>query len=437
MAELIDPNDKLAEGYPKINAAIEQAEEAIGKAVQALSNSESTQTQLNQIVIVGDSSVEAAQARVASDGITAYTTLKERLDSENEDVKLKLSVNDSEHGNLEELEMLNKTSFVAAINDRKISEDINMFWNSNSSIRLMGVNANSPLVVRMDGLYFRGNNIGNKGQKKSQINTNLTADFSTALDAGAEQASNWCGVFLVEDDLGNTSIKFASFLRVLSDSSNVINFATHLDKTIAKDYGFAANDLVNCDFVVLSNDVTEAHVGEVRTVSASTSNSLTYTGDSLGLTQGSFIMIAPKGYSKYKYIGAIFNDASSNILNFTKSGKKYDSLGLTFLSGGNASSYTQIDAGGYVPPTARGIKLRMYALSINSPTAGGNFGVNLSVDSSSHMTLIMMGVTQNITAQQSMAMTGEIIPRYPYQLWYQKIGTNTSGVTLQVYGWEE
>ena len=40
------------------------------------------QTEFDAVVIEGDSSVEAAQARVASDGITTYTTLKERLDAE-------------------------------------------------------------------------------------------------------------------------------------------------------------------------------------------------------------------------------------------------------------------------------------------------------------------------------------------------------------------
>ncbi|MBH1941630.1 hypothetical protein I5677_12075 [Mobilitalea sibirica] len=103
MAILLDPNDSLNKGYPKINAAIEQAEraenksneaietanEAKSKADQANQKSDSTQEQLNQIVIQGDSSVEAAQARVDADGY-AYGTLKERLDTENNKVKSKL-----------------------------------------------------------------------------------------------------------------------------------------------------------------------------------------------------------------------------------------------------------------------------------------------------------------------------------------------------------
>lgn len=93
MANLILETESLNQGRIKINTAIEQSEQAVGissqantvsgqaltKANEALSNSEDTQNQLNTIVINGDSSVEAAQARVAESGV-AFTTLKERLD---------------------------------------------------------------------------------------------------------------------------------------------------------------------------------------------------------------------------------------------------------------------------------------------------------------------------------------------------------------------
>ena len=96
MANYLNADDSLATGYPKINAAIGQAEQssinsdnaidtansAVSVANQALSNSQSTQEQLNQIVVAGDSSVEAAQARINSDGSVTYATLKERLDTE-------------------------------------------------------------------------------------------------------------------------------------------------------------------------------------------------------------------------------------------------------------------------------------------------------------------------------------------------------------------
>lgn len=48
---------------------------------EVISKSDSLQEQLNQLVVNGDSSVEAAQARVNADGSITYTTLKNRLDA--------------------------------------------------------------------------------------------------------------------------------------------------------------------------------------------------------------------------------------------------------------------------------------------------------------------------------------------------------------------
>ncbi len=97
MADLIKKTDTLNQGREKLNEAITDAEtakvkseSADVKATQALAKSESTQTQLDTIVIDGDSSVEAAQARVDAEG-TAYGTLKERLDSEHQDVSAQLA----------------------------------------------------------------------------------------------------------------------------------------------------------------------------------------------------------------------------------------------------------------------------------------------------------------------------------------------------------
>lgn len=82
----IEKKDALNTGRMKINESIEGSEDALAKstdadnkATQALARSESTQTQLNTIVIDGDSSVEAAQARVDEKGVS-HSTLKDRID---------------------------------------------------------------------------------------------------------------------------------------------------------------------------------------------------------------------------------------------------------------------------------------------------------------------------------------------------------------------
>lgn len=96
LAELIKTTDSLNDGRVKLNVAITDSETALNTANTAkttadLAKSESTntQTQLDNIVIEGDSSVEAAQARVNKSG-TAFTTLKQRLDEENEEVTAQL-----------------------------------------------------------------------------------------------------------------------------------------------------------------------------------------------------------------------------------------------------------------------------------------------------------------------------------------------------------
>lgn len=98
--------DKLYQMYPKVNAAIDNANEALKTSSSAETKSDtavttanraetkanSVQTQFNQVVIEGDSSVEAAQARVKEDG-TAFTTLKERLDSSDSQLADLITVN--------------------------------------------------------------------------------------------------------------------------------------------------------------------------------------------------------------------------------------------------------------------------------------------------------------------------------------------------------
>ncbi len=97
----IEKVDTLNKGRIKLNEAIDGASHAVEvsdgakrKADEALAKSESTQHQLDTIVIEGDSSVEAAQARVSSDDYE-YETLKQRLDIEHVDTNERIGVVDS------------------------------------------------------------------------------------------------------------------------------------------------------------------------------------------------------------------------------------------------------------------------------------------------------------------------------------------------------
>lgn len=87
VVEKIKYEDKLRQGTDKLNQSIEQSNlsftkseraEVLSEAAKLLA--ESVQEQFNQVVIAGDSSVEAAQARVDAKNQT-YPTLKSRIDS--------------------------------------------------------------------------------------------------------------------------------------------------------------------------------------------------------------------------------------------------------------------------------------------------------------------------------------------------------------------
>lgn len=96
--------DSLRQGTDKINAVLDHVDQQTAAAVstandakqiandakqtaeQALDNSEATQHQLDTIVIDGDSSVEAAQARVSTPKDKTFTVLKDRLDEAEQDL---------------------------------------------------------------------------------------------------------------------------------------------------------------------------------------------------------------------------------------------------------------------------------------------------------------------------------------------------------------
>src|SRR5690625_3576649 len=90
MEEYIKRQDSLNTGREKINQALTNANtnadkakidsaEALLKAIASMNLSESLREQFNQIVIDGDSSVEAAAARVDEENVS-HPTLKDRID---------------------------------------------------------------------------------------------------------------------------------------------------------------------------------------------------------------------------------------------------------------------------------------------------------------------------------------------------------------------
>ncbi|PTM58386.1 hypothetical protein [Desmospora activa] len=79
LQNIADTERQSAEAKQIARAAETKADEAKEIAQQAVTKADSVQTQLDTIVVEGDSSVEAAQARVNAMG-QEYPTLKTRLD---------------------------------------------------------------------------------------------------------------------------------------------------------------------------------------------------------------------------------------------------------------------------------------------------------------------------------------------------------------------
>src|SRR5690606_5664490 len=83
-----DVREALASG---IEEAGDIADQANTKSEYASDKVDNIQSQVDQLVVEGDSSVEAAQARVNADGSVTYTTLKERLDTEYTEITAQLA----------------------------------------------------------------------------------------------------------------------------------------------------------------------------------------------------------------------------------------------------------------------------------------------------------------------------------------------------------
>lgn len=321
-----------------------------------------------------------------------------------------------------------------------VADSVNFRWQTDSAIMLYGNNQYNKLIVNLDGLYFAGRNLNTGVLKKKQIDTNLLGNIATDLVAGIEKPDTWYAVFLVEDPLDSSvKIKFMPFVRIKVDNTNnTIEFAKHFDKTVLENYGFAVNELVGSKIVVLADGQGGfAPLGALRNIVANTDTQLTYNSNYLGVGSGGWLMLSPPGYESYKYVGAVCNDGSSNFLNFVKHGKTYNSLGYKILTAGTASTSTEVDTNGKVPPTARGLRLRLSALSVNNATAGGGFGCKVSMDGA-HLSAEIFSPAQGIVAQQATSSVQDnILMFYPLKIWYEKAGSNASSVDLQVYGYTE
>ena len=216
------------EALSKSQNALNVANGIDAKATNALSLSESADTlsksvqeQFNQVVIDGDSSVEAAQARVGVDGV-ARDTLKERLDYEHSQLKKQFEGNEINA-------MFPPPPFVGVTPDANYYNPVNFKYYQDSEMTLPATD-NTPTVqalvdfisTRGGGRLFlpRGNYVFRSTINwKSKVSLRGSSKLSTKLYAEGELFSliqgtvgSSTGGDYASDDVWFEDCEFTDFL---------------------------------------------------------------------------------------------------------------------------------------------------------------------------------------------------------------------------------
>jgi hypothetical protein len=242
-----------------------------------------------------------------------------------------------------------------------------LVWVSASSVRVLA-NADSPARCLMAGFpdvlhpSDRPVDAGltDGGQRINTANT--TMDFATASNLwGTEKAYQWYALMAIAADVDTEfTLKAMPWLRVSSQVTQTITLGGY--NTTAKTgvtpigYGFATDELVGYKIYFVSG----GNKGIIRTVSANNNNNttggtITYSGAALSVTAGDWFILLPSDVN-FRWIGDIYNDASSNIVKFFQSGGRVDlDVGLPYTCPGNESAHTltTIDGAVLYPPMAR------------------------------------------------------------------------------------
>ena len=172
---------------------------------------------------------------------------------------------------------------------------------------------------------------------------------------GTEKANQWYAVYALAGAADTTfSLKAMPFLRVSSQSTQVITLRNNANNSDIG-YGFTTNELVEAKILVL----TGTSRGLARQITANnndntTQGTITYGGSSLTLAQGDWFIVLPK--ANFRYLGAVFNDADSNLVPFYQDGPAFTFRTPRNLSSGPLNGYTLFDLWAVAPPTARILK---------------------------------------------------------------------------------
>jgi hypothetical protein len=204
--------------------------------------------------------------------------------------------------------------------------------------------------------------------------TSVTLDFATTGSLwGTEKPNQWYCLYALAGPSDTTfSLKALPVMRVMSQVTQIISLRNN-GNTANIGYGFTTNELVDAQLLILSG----ASRGLVRLITANnndngTAGTITYGGSALTLAQGDWFMVLPK--TNFRYLGMVFNDASSNLAPFYQEGGNFTYRTPRQAASGGINGYTLFDLGLVAPPTAR--LLRGYATA----AAGSEVKLAISYD---------------------------------------------------------
>lgn len=212
-------------------------------------------------------------------------------------------------------------------------------------LKVTYVNATSVQIVATWLVLFNSNW---SGERVGPIE--LTADITTAgangLDTGSEGSSRWYHLWVCS---------------AITPIAAATNTSTSSSKLIDSGADFTTDGVKAGDVVRNLTDGTEARVTakDSGTQLALSADIFTGTGKSYEviavcslLSESATAPTLPAGYTHKGYVGAVYNNSSSNFQTFFQTGNFVQINSGNAVASGNAASYTSLDCSALMPPTA-------------------------------------------------------------------------------------
>ena len=199
------------------------------------------------------------------------------------------------------------------------------------------------------------------------VTTPVTMDLASGGLYGTTQTehySQWYGVYALAGNSDTTfTLRAIPFMRVQGQTGQAIKCGTNVTPASQLNYGFTDAELVGAKIYF----ITGAYKGLIRSITANvvdTATKITYGGSALTVAAGDWFMILPA--TNFRLVGAIYNDSSSNIQQFTQDGNQVNWMVPFTIAGPTAAPNTEDVT--CAPPTAVSLGVRgQYSVTIGHP----------------------------------------------------------------------